>query len=75
MESVLELDYECLVLSIVKLSSSLVLDLECLVVIKDTGTDETELVLWVDLSALVVRLDSLILLTKLVVDITLYIIE
>ena len=75
MESFLELDYKSLILSIVKLSSCLVLDLKCLIVVKDTCSDETELILWVDFMTLVVSLYSLVLLTKLVIDVTLNIIK
>ena len=75
MESFLELNYKSLILCIVKLCSSLVLNLESLVVIKDTCSDETELILRVDLSTLVVSLNSLILLTELIVDVTLNIVE
>ena len=54
MKSLLEFNYESLVLSVIKLCSSLVLNLESLVVIKDTCSDETELILRVDLCTLVV---------------------
>ena len=75
MKSLLEFNYESLVLSVIKLCSSLVLDLESLVVVEDTCTDETELILRIDLNTLVVSLNSLILLTELIVDITLNIVE
>ena len=75
MESFLELNYKSLILCIVKLCSSLVLNLKCLVVVKNTCADETELILWVDFMTLVVSLYSLVLLTKLVIDVTLNIIK